>query len=256
MYDNELYELLNKYNVTNNNDILHKINNYNKQINYNGFIKSIIYVKPSIELIKNNIINYVYSIIDIVIKYDYSNTIKIAEFGLLIDKSFNDWLFENSNDNDKLKYGLTLLENDISYDIYQKIKHLISKQQIINLIDTYKKNDTNINIDIINILFDIKEYHKILNIIEQYNYPTDELYHITNQLIQNNFIYKTMPKYLKKIIENPLLKKKSSDYYLSINFLKLYKIYINNIDSFNIYLKYLTSTYCNLIKFQKLLNDL
>lgn len=105
-------------------------------------------------------------------------------------------------------------------------------------------------------MFDIKEYQKIFNIIEQHNYPTNELYNITNQLIQNNFIYKTMPKYLKKIIENPLLKKKSSDYYLSINFLKLYKIYITNIDSFNIYLKYLTSTYCNLIKFQKLLNDL
>jgi hypothetical protein len=253
IFDDELFDLLNN---GFNENILHILLNYNTLLNYNGFVKSINFIKPTSEIIMKNIVDYIYCVINQMKNIDYEQTIKIAEIGLLLNKSFNEWLFENAHGNDKIKYGLIILEQDISFKIYQQIKHLISKQKIINLIDiNIKKNNKIINFNIINILFDLKEYQKIFNFIEQFNYPTEELYNIYSQLIINNlFHHKNIIKHLKILIESPLSKKKSLEYNLSIKFIYLLKIYINNNDIFDKYIKHILFTYNKLNKFVKLLN--
>lgn len=246
-YDDELINLLKKYSDENVikyvEKKINKYNNYLDDIGFSVFEKTQKYISDSnnyvgnddiIKLFKTNYkkaecelekitkSNDAYYILS-KIKLDKKNTsLLLKKIDYYVSKNELDiyvydmvrLLIFNTKDTQIIKkYGLMLLEYNHSYDIYKKIKSFCSMEEMEKICENMLKV-YNMNNDIFNILYDLKKYDDICEILSKNN-----LQNIEN--INNFFgiIIKNKPDKIIDLIKNNIsyiLDNKRSNYYSGV----------------------------------------
>jgi hypothetical protein len=284
-YDDELINLLKNYN--DNDDIIEyvkkKITEYNDYLynndsveiftntikylsdpnNYVGINDIIIlfkidYNKAVLELEKITDGRKVYNIFSKIKPNKKTNLLLLNKIDYYISKNeMYNYIFDmiillikNTKDvKIKKKYGLIFLEYNYSFEIFTKIKLLCSDEEIEKLCENMSKV-SNMSDDVFNILYDLKKYDEICEILGK-NYIMN-INQINNffELIIKNKVDKTV-ELIKNNITYILDNTISHNYDCIIEYLKIMK---NNIElnSFDAYTNKLLKKYSSKSKFKRL----